>query len=108
MITPIAPRWLACLCVMPWLAACSTQPTRVVTQPEVITVTRDRYVPVPDTYTAPIPAPAPPPQRCQRDGKPAWCVLDVIVWIEAWRGKLAQANADRATLGTLSGAEVTP
>lgn len=73
-------------------------------------MTRDRYVPVPHVYTAPMPAPAPPPKRCRRDGKPAWCVLDAIAWIEAWRGIWRKANADRATVGRLAStpSEVMP
>lgn len=107
MYMPIARRWLACLFVLPWLAGCSP-PTKMLTRPQVITVTRDRYIPVPHAYIAPIPAPPPPPKHCRAHGRPAVCVLDALAWIEAWRGIWRKANADRAAVGRLAPPEAIP
>lgn len=55
------------------------------------------YRPLDAVLTAPITEPAAPAANCQYQGKPAVCVLDGLAQIEQWRGKLNQANADRAT-----------
>lgn len=55
------------------------------------------YRPLDRSLTRPIADPPPPAQRCAFKGTPAWCAFDGLVWIEQWRGKLREANADRAT-----------
>jgi hypothetical protein len=60
------------------------------------------YRPLDRTLTLPLDEPAPPVQRCTDNGQPAWCALDLIGWIEAWRGVLRQANVDRAAATAIS------
>lgn len=60
------------------------------------------YQPLPARLTAPIAEPAPPPAHCTFQGIAAVCVADALAWIEAWRGTLAQANADRATAARIT------
>ena len=60
------------------------------------------YRPLDRTLTQPIVEPVPPPKNCTYHGKPAWCVLDGLVWIEEWRGKVREANTDRATAAKTS------
>jgi len=68
----------------------------------VVEVPVPAYRPLDRTLTTPIAEPAPPPQNCAFKGKPAWCALDALVWIEQWRGKLRAANVDRATAAKVS------
>lgn len=65
------------------------------------------YRPVDRSLTTPIADPPLPPQNCTYQGKPAWCALDGLIWIEQWRGKVRKANADRATTAKVT-AEATP
>lgn len=60
------------------------------------------YRPLPPQLTAPLAEPPPPPAHCTLHGQPAVCALDALAWIEAWRGKLRQANADRATAARMT------
>lgn len=60
------------------------------------------YRPLDRSLTRPIAEPPVPPQRCSLKGKPAWCALDGLIWIEQWRGKVREANADRATAAKVS------
>lgn len=73
----------------------------MITQPQVIEVPVERYVPVPHVLTAPLLEPAPPQPHCLFKGQPAVCMLDALAWIERLRGVLDKANADRATTATL-------
>ena len=95
MKTLIAPIWL-CLFVLPLLASCLAKP--VATKPVVVDVAKITYAPMPAALTDPIPEPPLPPQRCvDKTGAPAWCLVDVVAWIEAWRSTLKLANDDRAS-----------
>lgn len=60
------------------------------------------YRPLDRTLTQPIAEPVPPPKNCTYQGKPAWCALDGLIWIEQWRGKVREANTDRATAAKVS------
>lgn len=92
--------WRTCLCVLLLLSGCSDR--RAVRPAAVIEVPVPAYRPLDRSLTRPIPAPPAPEQNCSYQGQPAWCVLDVLVWIEAWRGALDRANADRATAAQVS------
>lgn len=60
------------------------------------------YRPIDRTLTVPIAEPAAPAAHCSWLGTPAVCVLDALAWIEQWRGKLQEANTDRATAAKVS------
>lgn len=64
------------------------------------------YRPLDRALTQPIDEPVPPPKQCTYQAQPAWCVLDALAWIEQWRGKLRQANADRAAAAKISAGAV--
>ena len=95
-----------CLFALSLLAGCSDSPPKPSVQPQQPTTVIDQPVPaylqVDKTLTNPIPEPAAPAQLCTYLGQPAWCVLDVLLWNEAWRGALEQANTDRATTATVT------
>lgn len=71
--------------------------------PPVVQVPEPTYVPVPHQLTDPIPAPQPPAASCVLGNAPAVCVSQALAWIEAWEGKLQQANDDRATTARIAG-----
>ncbi|WP_239946972.1 hypothetical protein [Dyella terrae] len=60
------------------------------------------YRPVDDKLTAPIAEPNPPASNCTYLGVPAVCLIDALLWVEDWRGKLEEANSDRATTKTIT------
>lgn len=60
------------------------------------------YRPLDRTLTLPLDEPSPPPQRCTWQGQPAFCALDLIGWVESWRGVVRQANIDRAAAAAIS------
>lgn len=61
------------------------------------------YQPIPHQLTDAIAEPVAPPASCMFGPLAEVCVSDALAWIEAWRGKLEQANADRATTARISG-----
>lgn len=65
------------------------------------------YAPMPAELTRPLPEPAVPPPRCtDKSGAVAWCLVDVINWIEDWRALRNTANADRAQVARIGAAAV--
>lgn len=63
------------------------------------------YRPLPAALTVPLAEPAAPAARCTWLGLQTQCASDGLIWIDAWRGKLQQCNADRATAAKLSAGE---
>lgn len=97
--------WLVSLCALLWLPACGVLP-QMVERPQLVELPpREVYIDVPSALTAPIAEPASPAPRCDFEGAAAVCVADALASIEDWRGALAAANADRATVRALAGAE---
>lgn len=104
MKTTTAVRWTVCLCALLLLSACFDKAARPVPPPSVIEVPRPVYQPIPHQLTDAIAEPVPPRASCVFGPLAEVCVSDALAWIEAWRGKLQQANQDRATTARLSGA----
>ena len=104
----VVPILLVCLYALPWLGGCSLQhkpqpPPQPALQPaSVIEVPQPAYQPLPVQLTSPIDKPAAPAPHCTFMGAPAICVLDGLLWIEQWEGKLDSANADRATSAAIT------
>ena len=99
-MTPIAKRWLVCLCAPLWLASCGLlqrKPVPVVTRPEVISVPKIAYRPLPHELTAPIQPPLAPPALCvDSNGQALVCALDGLLTIPSWQATLDTCNKDRA------------
>lgn len=56
------------------------------------------YAPVPAALTDPLPRPAAPPRNCRyRNGQPAVCALDALLWIVEPLRVIDRADEDRAT-----------
>lgn len=108
MNTLMLPRWLACLCLLPWLASCGLFQPRPAPPPrtEIIEVPTIAYQPLPGALTAPIPGPPAPPLACRDGAQAVPCVLDALATIPAWQAALDLCNADRrraAALGVTDG-----
>ena len=77
---------------------------------ELVQVPVTAYAPLPAALTDPLPQPEGPARNCaQRDGTPAVCALDALLWIVQPQATIDRANEDRATAAKLSaGAGLTP
>lgn len=95
-----AQHFALCLCALLWLTACGARQPLVRT--ELIDVPVDRYIALPEALTAPLPYPAPPSANCSdRQGRPAVCAEDGLLWILRWREIVDRANVDRAAASRL-------
>ena len=101
--------WLSCLCVLPWLGACSRMPPRQTPPaPTVIEAPIPAYRPLPAALTAPLKYPDTPPEDCLALGVPTVCVLDALLKLDEWKGIVDQANLDRATAAKISAGATKP
>jgi hypothetical protein len=90
-----------CLCAALLLTACGAARQPLV-RTELIEVPVNRYVALPAALTDPLPPPPEPAMQCrQRDGTPAVCALDGLLWSAKWEALLSRANADRAAASRL-------
>jgi len=94
--------------VLLWLSACGAMRQPLV-RTELVQVPVTAYAPLPAALTEPLPAPAPPSRNCRyKDGTPAVCALDGLLWQVHWEALKDRANQDRASAGKLSaGASLT-
>ena len=70
---------------------------------ELVEVPVTQYAPLPAVLTEPLQAPAMPPRNCfYRNGTPAVCVLDGLIWHVQWQSFAERANDDRTTAGKVS------
>ena len=108
MTTRIALRWLACLCVLPWLASCGLTHTVVVPRPQLIDRPVVSYRPLPAALTDELAGPPTPAAGCtDARGQSAVCVLPALATIPLWRGVVERCNADRHTAATLGAPAVS-
>lgn len=86
------------------LTACGASRQPLV-RTEIVEVPVTQYVPLSEALTDPLPYLAPPPRNCRyRDGKPAVCALDGLLWITSPQAQIDRANEDRATAAKLGNA----
>ena len=76
---------------------------------ELVEVPVTQYAPLPAVLTEPLQAPAMPPRNCfYRNGTPAVCALDSLIWHVQWQSFAERANDDRQTAGKVTaGANLT-
>lgn len=83
------------------LTACGASRQPLV-RTEIVEVPVTQYVPLSESLTAPLPILEPPPRNCRyRDGRPAVCALDGLLWILNPQAQIQRANEDRATSAKL-------
>lgn len=92
------------LCAVLAAMGCSALRPRVeIAEPQIVQVPGPvRYVPVPETLTAPTPAPTRPAPGCvDQDARPVLCNRQIDLWLVAYRRALAECNADKAAIAAL-------
>lgn len=79
------------------------RPTVRLAEPQIVEVPGPvRFVPVPETLTAPTPAPTRPAPGCvDQDAHPVLCNRQLDGWLRAYRGALAECNTDKAAIARL-------
>ena len=93
----------ASLCALLLLSACGAMRQPLV-RTELVEVPVTQYAPLPAALTEPLPAPAMPPRNCfYKNGTPAVCALDGLIWAVHWQAFAERANDDRTTARKVSG-----
>lgn len=84
------------------MTACSSG--ALLTRTSFVDKPRRVYVPVPPQFTAPTPAPTAPVPACTspKTAKPVRCNRQLLDWIDEWALALGKANADKASIQSVS------